>query len=336
MERNSSRNHLGNAYGGGIYSNAILTLYGVNVTLNQAIGESRNGTGGEARGGGVYATGKLTLINSTINRNIARGGDGWGEDTIAGSGTNGSSGNSSSDSIVIDTTVSAGAEGTTLISLILNSSYDADYLGEYLAGVIHQWLVTYNSKVSKDLRVNPDNVVYKINGSEKLFNETNNSAFNAGNASGSYWPINYTKLLDSNKYVVLNLSAIITGGGDGGNATIGDDGKSIAGGNGTGGDAYGGGIYIDGDLLSVSSAVEETLRWEEADMVETLPEGLAALEAMAASAQMAIGVPHFGSLLRENKEEVAHLERWEETEPEEQALAEMHMGAASTVWAMLL
>jgi hypothetical protein len=252
---------LGNAYGGGIYSNAILTLYGVNVTRNQAIGKSKNGTGGEARGGGIYNTGNLTQINSTVNRNLALGGNGFGLDATGASGSNDTSGGGASNVVMANTTFSASGQGSKETTLTLDSGNDGNYLGSYLAGQVYHWILTYNSGVSDKLKVDPNGVQYIVNGNvQSLYDAFNQSGYDAGNTSGTYWGINYTALVDSKKKINLSVSSTISGGSDGSGATSsGDGGKDKTAGTGIGGNAYGGGIYSEGEVLSISSIIEKNL-----------------------------------------------------------------------------
>jgi hypothetical protein len=251
----------GDAYGGGIYSNAILTLYGVNVTRNQAIGKSKNGTGGEARGGGIYNTGNLTQINSTVNRNLALGGNGFGLDATGASGSNDTSGGGASNVVMANTTFSASGQGSKETTLTLDSGNDGNYLGSYLAGQVYHWILTYNSGVSDKLKVDPNGVQYIVNGNvQSLYDAFNQSGYDAGNTSGTYWGINYTALVDSKKKINLSVSSTISGGSDGSGATSsGDGGKDKTAGTGIGGNAYGGGIYSEGEVLSISSIIEKNL-----------------------------------------------------------------------------
>src|SRR5262249_12217272 len=65
------------AEGGAIYNQGTLSLTGVTVQNNQALGSqgvSRGAAGGSAAGGGVWSGGALTLQNCTIQNNQAVGG----------------------------------------------------------------------------------------------------------------------------------------------------------------------------------------------------------------------------------------------------------------------
>ncbi len=88
------------AEGGAIYSQGALTLSGVTVQSNEAIGAvgapgltSNGGTGGNAFGGGLYvADGTAALNNTTLSSNTAQGGVG-GAPAYAGTHNGGIGGN---------------------------------------------------------------------------------------------------------------------------------------------------------------------------------------------------------------------------------------------------
>jgi hypothetical protein len=98
------------ARGGGILNYGVLTLEGVTVTANQALG-SDGAPGGKAEGGGIYNAGVLIIANSTVSDNRAVGGEGSaGHD--GGDGRGGGIANGSSRVLTVThSTVSGNAVG---------------------------------------------------------------------------------------------------------------------------------------------------------------------------------------------------------------------------------
>jgi hypothetical protein len=240
----ASTNLLGDAYGGGIYSNANLTLIGANVTGNKAIGASKNGTGGSAYGGGIYSKGNLTLIDPMINRNLVQGGNGYGQNATGTSGGNSGSGGDPSTTINITVSFSTTQGGNTIYLTMDDSVADGNYVGSYVDGIVDQWIAIYNAQHNTSL--SSSNVKYYYNGEVHSLYESYNSTGHSAGAdygSGHYWNINYTALVGYNNqmnFTVASSSSDGSGGSSG--KSDGGNGYDVTAETGTGGAAYGGGI----------------------------------------------------------------------------------------------
>ena len=233
------------AFGGGIYSEGELTLVDSTVRENAALGGDGTGSdgfgadgqgsegagtdgyGGSAFGGGIYSLGPLALVRSEILDNVAQGGNGYGGQGIGGAGVEGDDG---ADSIIFGEPGSVGEDGGAGGSGLGGNGIGGDALGGgiYSFGV----LSILDSDLLRNLAQGGGGVGGRAQGG-------------LGGEGGS-----------GGDGVLANLVYNATDGGCGGAGGLGGSGT---GGNGRGGDALGGAIFSQGDMVVFRTDIEENL-----------------------------------------------------------------------------
>lgn len=230
----------GQAFGGGICSEAPLTLIDVAVTDNHANGADGNATaadGDPAVGGAIYDTETLSLTNSTVSGNTATGGGGLDGTASQGGGSGGPGGSAvtgatvaiTGSSITDNVSVGGGAgKGGTVVESVPGN-------GGYATGGVSAANATIAGTTIEG------NVAVGGPGGDAV--ETGGGGGDGGEADGGgVFAVGTISISGS----TISDNSVTGGAGGNGDGSIGLGGAA--------GDAGGGGIMISKDPSSIASS----------------------------------------------------------------------------------